>query len=61
MVTENVQVFKLLLFELAFDTVIVEDIIHNGISHYTKLAFNSLKMVRNGTVSQLSKQGMVGL
>ena len=43
MVTSNVVIFKLLynkLFELSFDTLIVE---HSGIPNYTKLAFNSLK------------------
>ena len=34
------------LFELAFDTVIVEEIIHSDIPSYTKIAFNSLKMIQ---------------
>ena len=34
----------ILLFALAFDTVIFEDIIHSGRPNYTKLAFNCLKM-----------------
>ena len=41
--------------------MIVEYIIHSGILNYTKLAFNSLKMIRNDTVSQPIKQVMIGL
>ena len=49
------------LFELAFDTVIVEYIMHSDILNYTKLAFSSLKMIQNDTVYQPIKQGMIGL
>ena len=57
MVTANIQIFQLivLLFELAFHAVIVEDIIH-GILNYTKLAFNSSKMILNDIVSQPMKR-----
>ena len=40
------------LFELAFDTVMVEYIMHSGILNYTKLAFNSLKVIKNDTANQ---------
>ena len=40
--------------------MIVENL-YNGISIYTKLAFNNLKMIRNDIVSQPIKQGMIGL
>ena len=39
-----------------FHTVIVEYIIHSDIPNYTKLAFSSLKMIRNDTVSQPIKR-----
>ena len=39
--------------------MIVEDIIHSGIPNYTKLAFISLKMIRNRTVSQPIKRGII--
>ena len=55
MVTANVQFFELLysvyLFELAFDTVIVEYIMHSDILNYTKLALNSLKMIQKDSLS----------
>ena len=64
MVTANVQFFELLysvyLFELAFDTVIVEYIMHSDILNYTKLPLNSLKMIQKDTVYQPIKQGMSG-
>ena len=41
--------------------MIVEYVIHSGIRNYTKLAFNSLKMIPNNTVSQPIRQGMIGL
>ena len=47
------------LFELAFDTVIVESIMHSDILNYTKLPFNSLKMIQNDTVYQPIKQGLI--
>ena len=59
MVMANVRV-TVYLFELAFDIVIVEYIMHSGILNYTKLAFNSLKMIQNDTVYQPIKQGMIG-
>ena len=34
---------------------------HSDILNYTKLAFNSLKMIQNDTVYQPIKQGMIGL
>ena len=34
---------------------------HSDILNYTKLAFNSIKMIQNDTVYQLLKQGMIGL
>ena len=34
---------------------------HSGILNYTKLAFNSLKMIQNDTVYHSIKQGMIGL
>ena len=34
---------------------------HSDILHYTKLAFNSLKMIQNDTVYQPIKQGTIGL
>ena len=37
--------------------MIVEYIIHSDILNYTKLAFNSLQMIQNDTVSQPIKQG----
>ena len=48
-----------ILVELAFDTVIVKYTIHGDIPNCTKLAFNSLKMILNDTVSQAIKQGML--
>ena len=36
--------------------MIVEDIIHSGIPNYTKLAFNSLKMIQIDPVSQPIKR-----
>ena len=33
---------------------------HSDILHYTKLAFNSLKMIQNDTVYQPIKQEMIG-
>ena len=44
----NAQFFKL----LAFHTVIFE-YIYSGIRNYTKLAFNSLKMIPNDTANQI--------
>ena len=41
--------------------IIILYIIHSDIPSYTKLAFNSLKMIRNDTVSQPIKQGIIGL
>ena len=41
--------------------MVVEYVAHSGIRNYTKLAFNSLKMIPNDTVSQTIRQGMVGL
>ena len=60
MVTANVQFFNLFYNnnnnnELSFDTAIVEDIIYSGIRNYAKLAFNSVKMIRNDTVTFLSQ------
>ena len=49
------------LFELALHTVIVEKIMHIDILNYTKLAFNSLKIIQNDTVYQPVKQGVIGL
>ena len=34
---------------------------HSDILSYTKLAFNSLKMIQNYTVYQSIKQGTIGL
>ena len=44
-----------------YHTVIVEYIIHSDIPNYAKLAFNSLKMIQNDTVSQPIRRGMIGL
>ena len=34
---------------------------HIDLLNYTKLAFNSLKIIQNDTVCQPIKQGMIGL
>ena len=60
-VENQINIVTVLLFELAFDTMIVEYMIHSGISNYTKLAFNSLQIIRNVTPYQPIKQGMIGL
>ena len=47
-------IFQVSVFELAFDNVIVEDIIQWHRPNYTKvtkLAFNSLKMIQNDSLS----------
>ena len=41
--------------------MIVDEIMHSDILNYTKLAFNSLKMIQNDTVYQPIKQGMIDL
>ena len=64
MVTANVQIFKLLynyLNQRSTRLLLKIYIIHSDIPNCTKLAFNSLKMIQNDTVSQLIKQGMIGL
>ena len=65
MVTANVQLCQVIvqLFELAYTVIVKYNIynLHSDISNYTKLAFNSLKMIRNNTVYQPIKRGMIGL
>ena len=39
--------------------MIVEYVTHSDIPNYTKLAFNSLKMIQNDTVSRPIKRGMI--
>ena len=46
------------LFELTFDTVIVEDIIYSDILNYTKLAFNSLKLFKMTQFLSQSNKGL---
>ena len=39
----------------------VDDVVHSGEPNYKKMDFDSLKVIRNDSVSQQKKRGVIGI